>query len=209
MLSTRLLNLNHRGETMTGKTHIAIGVAAGLTLAYGKPINDQLIIIAASSLGSLIPDLDHPKSKLNQKLLFLKNEFYRILFFLSIAAIFLYLYLEFKNSIFALLSIISLFIGTSTHRGFTHSIMGFLIFTYVIKTITTQYGINYLYESISLGYLLHLVADFLTPRGIKLFYPLDVNIASPIIINPNSGIDSVIFTLASIYSLMLLFKFIL
>nr|WP_300004872.1 metal-dependent hydrolase [Tissierella sp.] len=194
---------------MTGKTHIAIGVAAGLTMAYGKPVNDQLIIIAASTLGSLIPDLDHPKSKLNQKLLFLKNELYRIMFFISIAALFLYMYLQYKNSIFALLSIIFLFIGTSTHRGFTHSIMGFLIFTYVLRTITLQYGINYLYESISLGYLLHLLADFLTPRGIKLFYPLNVNIASPIIINPNSGIDSVIFTLASIYSLLLLFRFIL
>lgn len=193
---------------MTGKTHIAIGVAAGLTMAYGKPINEQLIIITASSLGSLIPDLDHPKSKLNQKLLFLKNELYRIIFFVAIASIFLYLYVDKQNTIFALLSLIFLFIGISTHRGFTHSIMGFLIFVYIIKNITTQYGLDYLYESISLGYLLHLVADFLTPKGIKLFYPLNVNIASPIVINPNSGIDSVIFTLASIYSIVLLFKFI-
>lgn len=194
---------------MTGKTHIAIGVAAGLTMAYGKPVNEQLIIITASSLGSLIPDLDHPKSKLNQKLLFLKNELYRIIFFVTIASIFLYLYMDKQNTIFALLSFISLFIGISTHRGFTHSIMGFLIFIYIIKNITTQYGLDSLYKSISLGYLLHLVADFLTPKGIKLFYPLNVSIASPIVINPNSGIDSVIFTLASIYSIVLLFKFIL
>lgn len=194
---------------MTGKTHIAIGVAAGLTIAYGRPINEQLIIITASSLGSLIPDLDHPKSKLNQRLLFLKNELYRIVFFITIASIFLYLYIDKQNTIFALLSLIFLFIGISTHRGFTHSIMGFLIFAYIIKTITDQYNLDYLYKSISLGYLLHLVADFLTPKGIKLFYPLDVNIASPIIINPNSGIDSMIFTLSSIYSIILLFKFIL
>ncbi|MGO1469788.1 MAG: metal-dependent hydrolase [Tissierella sp.] len=194
---------------MTGKTHIAIGVAAGLTIAYGKPINDQLIIITASTLGSLIPDLDHPKSKLNQKLLFLKNELYRIIFFIATAAGFLYLYLQSNNVIFALLSLIFLFISFSTHRGFTHSILGFLIFTYIIKNISSQYSIPYLYESISLGYLLHLVADFLTPKGIKLFYPLNLNIASPIVINPNSGIDSVIFTLASIYSIFLLFKFIL
>ncbi|OLS03797.1 metal-dependent hydrolase [Tissierella creatinophila] len=194
---------------MTGKTHIAIGVAAGLTMAYDKPINEQLIIIIASSLGSLIPDLDHPKSKLNQKLLFLKNELYRVVFFISIASIFLYLYMDKKNTTYALLSLIFLFIGISTHRGFTHSIMGFLIFAYIIKTITTQYNLDYLYQSISLGYLLHLVADFLTPKGVKLFYPLNVNIASPIIINPKSGIDSVIFTLASIYSIILLFKFIM
>ena len=194
---------------MTGKTHLAIGVAAGLTMAYGKPIEQQLIIITASSLGSLLPDLDHPKSKLNQKLLFLKNELYRIVFFITLAGGFLYLYLNSNNDIFALFSLIFLFIGVSTHRGFTHSIFGFLIFVYIIKKISSQYNIPYLYESISLAYLLHLVADFLTPKGIKLFYPLDVNIASPIVINPNSGIDSLIFTLASIYSLFLLFKFIL
>ena len=194
---------------MTGKTHIAIGVAAGLTMAYGKPINQQLIIITASSLGSLIPDLDHPKSKLNQNLFFLKIELFRIIFFVALAALFLYFYTHTNNTIFALFSLLLLFIGISTHRGFTHSIMGFLIFAYIIKTITDPYGLDYIYKSISMGYLLHLIADFLTPKGIKLFYPLNINIASPIIINPKSGMDSVIFTLASIYSVILLFKFII
>lgn len=194
---------------MTGKTHLAIGVAAGLTIAYGKPINEQLIIVTASTLGSLIPDLDHPKSRLNQKLLLFKNEFFRIIFFLAAAVGSLYLYINTSNNVFALFSLIFLFIGVSTHRGFTHSIAGFLIFVYIIKNITTKYNIPYLYESISLGYLLHLVADFLTPKGIKLFYPLDINIAAPIVINPNSGIDSLIFVVASTYSLILLFKFML
>ncbi len=194
---------------MTGKTHIAIGVAAGLTMAYGKPINQQLIIITASSLGSLIPDLDHPKSKLNQKILFLKNELFRIMFFMALAALFLYFYTITQNTMLALLSLLLLFIGISTHRGFTHSVMGFLIFAYIIKTITDPYSLDYLYKSISIGYLSHLIADFLTPKGIKLFYPLNVNISSPIIINPKSGMDSIIFILASIYSVIILFKFII
>lgn len=193
---------------MTGKTHIAIGIAAGLTMAYGKPLNEQLVMIAASTLGSLIPDLDHAKSKLNQRLLFFKREFYRIIFFLSLSIGLLYLYLNNQNSIFALLSLLSLFIGLSTHRGFTHSILGFVIFAYIVNKISVQYNLNYFFQSISIGYLLHLGADFLTPKGIKLFYPLKINIASPIVINPNSGIDSVIFTIASMYSLLLLFKFI-
>lgn len=194
---------------MTGKTHIAIGVAAGLTLSLGKPINEQIFIVAASALGSLIPDLDHAKSKLNQKLLIFKRELYRIIFFIAISALFLYLYMQSLNTIFALLSIIFLFIGVSTHRGFTHSILGFLIFAYIIKNITDPFNLDSIAKAISLGYLSHLLADFLTPKGIKLFYPLNTNIASPIIINPNSGIDTVIFTIASIYSLALLFKLIL
>ncbi len=198
-----------RGDTMTGKTHIAIGIAAGLTMAYDKPIKEQLIIIGATTLGSLIPDLDHPKSKLNQKLLFFKREFYRIVFFLSVALGFLYLYINTQNSVFSLLSLLSLFIGISKHRGFTHSMLGFLIFAYIVKAITDQYHLVYLYQSVSVGYLLHLLADFLTPKGIQLFYPLKLYLASPILINPNSGIDSLIFTIASIYSLLLLSSFIL
>lgn len=191
---------------MTGKTHVAIGVAAGLTLAYGEPIDKQLIIITASSLGSLIPDLDHPKAKLNQKLLFFKNEVFRILFFIALAVGFICIYSSSKNSIFALLSLLSLFIAISSHRGFTHSILGFLIFAYITKTISVQYSIEYLYQSVSIGYLLHLFADFLTPQGIKLFYPLNINISAPIIINPKSGIDELIFILASTYSLLILLK---
>lgn len=194
---------------MTGKTHMAIGIAAGLTIAHGKPINEQIIIIAASSLGSLIPDLDHPKSKLNQRLLLFKNEFFRILLFISVSALLFYVYLNTQNTIFVLLSLIFLFIGISTHRGFTHSIIGILIFSYIVKYITDFYNLDYIYRSISLGYLLHLIADFLTPKGIKLFYPLSMTIASPIVINPNSGIDSIIFVLANIYSLALLAKHIL
>ena len=60
---------------MTGKTHMAIGVAAGLTVSVQQPLQNQIMIVLASVLGSLIPDLDHPKSKLNQKLLLLKISF--------------------------------------------------------------------------------------------------------------------------------------
>ncbi|NMB27491.1 MAG: metal-dependent hydrolase, partial [Tissierellia bacterium] len=47
---------------MTGKTHVAIGIAAGLTISFGQRVENQLILVLASALGSLIPDLDHPKA---------------------------------------------------------------------------------------------------------------------------------------------------
>lgn len=77
---------------MTGKTHMAIGIVAGLTASADQPLENQLVLVMASVLGSLLPDLDHPKAKLNQKLLIFKNKFYRVLFYLSFAAGFTYLF---------------------------------------------------------------------------------------------------------------------
>lgn len=191
---------------MTGKTHMAIGVAAGLTVSIQQPLQNQIIIVLASVLGSLIPDLDHPKSKLNQKLLFFKNKFYRVLFYLALAGGFIYLYFLTKYNVFGLLGITSFLIGISSHRSFTHSIIGFLVISYIIKLITTKYNLPYAYLGFIIGYVLHLAADFFTIKGIQLFYPLKLNVASPIIINTKSRFEDVIFTLLSVYIMFLIFN---
>lgn len=189
---------------MTGKTHIAIGVTVGLILSAGQPVENQLILVISSALGSLIPDLDHPKSKLNQKLLIFKNKLYSSIFYLSLTAAFTYLFFFTGNNIFKLLGIITFLIGTSSHRGFTHSIIGFLLFSWMVKLITIEYHINSIYIGFRIGYLLHLVADFFTLKGIKLFFPLDTNISSPIILKPNTILEDLIFVWLAIYSVFLL-----
>lgn len=191
---------------MTGKTHMAIGVAAGLTVSIQQPLQNQIMIVLASVLGSLIPDLDHPRSKLNQKLLFFKNKFYRVLFYLALAGGLMYLYFLTKYNVFGLLGITSFLIGISSHRSFTHSIIGFLVISYIIKLITTKYNLPYAYLGFIIGYVLHLAADFFTIKGIQLFYPLKLNVASPIIINTKSRFEDVIFTLLSVYIMFLIFN---
>lgn len=194
---------------MTGKTHVAIGVVAGLTLSVGQPLGNQLIIVLTSVLGSLAPDLDHPKAKLNQKLLFLKNELFRTLFYLAIALGFIYLYFVTKNNIFGLLAIMTFFLGISSHRGFTHSIVGFLVFSSIVSLIAERYNLPPIYKGFTIGYASHLMADFFTIKGIKLFYPIKANISSPILIRTNGVIESLIFTILSSYSIFLLFKYII
>lgn len=191
---------------MTGKTHMAIGIVAGLTVSAEQPLENQIIIVLASVLGSLIPDLDHPKSKLNQKLLFFKNKFYRVLFYLALAAGFIYLFFLTKYRVFGLLAITSFLIGVSSHRSFTHSILGFLVISYTVKLITIKYKLPYIYFGFIIGYLLHLLADFFTIKGIQLFYPLKFNVASPIIINTKNRSEDVIFMLLSIYTVFLLYN---
>ena len=55
-----------KGQSHDRKNPHTIGMAIGFTLAFKKPIDTQLAIIAASTIGALAPDLDHPKGELNQ-----------------------------------------------------------------------------------------------------------------------------------------------
>lgn len=189
---------------MTGKTHMAIGVTVGLILSAGQPVENQIVLVVSAALGSLVPDLDHPKARLNQKLLIFKNKFYSSLFYLALTAGFIFLSYFSGNFVFKLLAIITFLIGTSTHRGFTHSIIGFLLFSWMVKFVAIEYQLNSIYLGFTTGYLLHLVADFFTLKGIKLFFPLDENISSPIILKPNTILEELIFICLSIYSLFLL-----
>ena len=193
---------------MTGKTHVAIGIVAGLTISAEQSLKNQLILVLASVLGSLVPDLDHPKAKLNQKLLFIKNKFYKTLFYLSLAAGFIYFYFQAENIVFGLLGLMTFFIGISSHRSFTHSIVGLLVVSSIVKLFAVKYKLPSIYSGFVIGYALHLIADLFTIKGIKLFYPLKTNISSPIVINTNNSLEDIIFILLSLYSLFLVFNYI-
>lgn len=192
---------------MTGKTHVAIGMAVGLSVSFEQSLESQLILVLASIVGSLIPDLDHPKGKLNQRLLLFNNNFYRSLFYLSLGILFIYLYFLQNNIIFMLLGLVSFLIGISTHRGFTHSIVGFLGSASIVRLSTVNYGLSSIYYGFVIGYILHLIVDFFTPKGIQLFYPIKTNISFPITIKANSKLEKTLFKLLSIYSIYLLLKY--
>ncbi|OZV12116.1 hypothetical protein CIW83_10825 [Tissierella sp. P1] len=194
---------------MTGKTHVVIGITAALTVSFGQPVENQLIIVLASAISSLIPDLDHPKGKLNQKILLVNNNFYRILFYLSLGSLFMYLYYSNQISIFLYLGLISFLIGISSHRGFTHSIVGFLASTSIVTLGTVNYGLTSVYSGFAIGYVLHIIADLFTTRGVKLFYPLKNNISFPIKIKTNGKGEKIILRLLSIYCVCLLFRYLI
>lgn len=193
---------------MTGKTHVAMGIAAGLTLSHGQSPENQLILVLASMVGSLIPDLDHPKGKLNQKILWINNGLYRMLFYLALGSILMYLNFVKNNKYLMLLGLVFILIGISSHRGFTHSIVGFLLSASVVKMGTSNYGLDSLYSGFMVGYVLHLVADFFTPRGIRLFYPLKISVSSPINIKTGNYWERIIFTILSIYCVFVLMGYI-
>ena len=49
---------------MTGRTHLTLGIAAGLLVAAHLHTN-PLLSAAAGALGGLLPDIDHPQSMLS------------------------------------------------------------------------------------------------------------------------------------------------
>ncbi len=189
---------------MTGKTHTAMGMAIGLTLAFKKPVEAQLALITASTLGALAPDLDHPKGELNQKLLLINNNFFKTIFYLIIVIIFLSIYIQNRSSIFILLGLFSFALATSSHRSFTHSIIGFLLFSAIIRLILMDSDLFPIDAAFIIGYASHLLTDCFTAKGIKLFYPLKTNIAFPLKVKNNGFGEKFIFILLILYSIVVL-----
>ena len=192
---------------MTGKTHMAIGIAAGLVLSKGESVQTQLIFTLSCALGSLVPDLDHPKAKLNQNFLLIKNKFYSTLFNLFLTIGFVYLYFTKGNIIFALLALMSFLLSISTHRGFTHSILGYVLATSIVRIISLEFDLPNMYLGFSSGYITHLIGDFLTVKGIKLFYPISKNISFPVMSLTNlNSIKNIILMLLGLYFIYFLSK---
>ena len=187
---------------MTGKTHVAIGMVAALTVASEQTLENQLRVVLASVVGSLLPDIDHSKAKLNQKLLFIKIDPIEPLLPLY-SSNFRYFYFQSQNKVLGLLALFFFFIAVSSHRSFSHSIVGFLIVSSIVKLITDKYKLAAIYSGFVIGYVLHLMTDFFTAKGIELFYPLKIKVSSPLIINTKSSLDDIIFTLLSLYTVLL------
>lgn len=54
------------------------------------------------------------------------------------------------------------------HRGFTHSLPCFIILSYGLFLRDFEVGLFF-----SIGYISHLILDFLTQKGIQLFFPFN------------------------------------
>jgi len=189
---------------MTGKTHTAIGMAIGLTLAFKKPIDTQLAIITASTIGALAPDLDHPKGELNQRLLLINSNFFKTAFYLIVGVVFLYVYVKTQSSLFMFLGLFSFALSISNHRTFTHSIIGLVLFATIIKLMLMESGSSLTYMGFIIGYTSHLLADSFNTKGIKLFFPFRANISFPLKVKTNGFAEKLIFFLFIWYCIVAL-----
>jgi inner membrane protein len=121
---------------MMARSHVIVGLACWIVaapplhVAILNPMN--LAIVVA---GSLLPDIDHPKSWVGRRTRPVST---------AIAA-------------------------TLGHRGITHSAIAVTILITLLLQAGTQRGAV---AALAVGYLSHLAADMLTPRGLRLAWPL-------------------------------------
>ena len=155
---------------MVGKTHMIIGAAAGLGTCVIAGITPTLAIIAASTLGALIPDIDHHNSKISTANVFTKAISWivrkvilpTVAFILNlIAHVFNKTGLPFSEA-------------KATHRGpLTHSILGVIFLSLFFLPIVAISPIVFVF--IVVGMLSHIVADMFNPEGAPVLYPMTSN----------------------------------
>lgn len=129
---------------MMAKSHVVVGVAtwiAAAPLLHLPPAD--LLYLALAVAGSLLPDVDHPKSWVGRRTRPVST---------AIAA-------------------------TLGHRGVTHSAVAVLGLTLLLLGAGYRRGGV---SALAVGYLSHLGADMLTPRGLRLAWPLRRTWALPL-----------------------------
>ncbi|MBS4537277.1 metal-dependent hydrolase [Clostridium sp. D2Q-11] len=192
---------------MKGKTHLVLGLAAGVTIALNREIDNFYMIILGTSIGSLMPDIDHPKSRINQKLLKYKNKSYKILFYTIIGMALLYIYSQTNDNVFLLAGVISILIGVSKHRGFTHSILGMFLFMKLGSNLVEKFGYYDIYLGFFIGYISHLFSDFFTKSGMEIFYPFSENFSFPVGMKTGGALENAIIFILGSYSFYGILKY--
>jgi len=136
---------------MLGRTHQIIGLAAGVGyyLAKADPVYapaTMAAVIVASSIGSLIPDLDRSTASVWEKIPY--------------------------GKIFG--KVVDPFIDhrSFSHSLFGLAIFGYLLFL-LLSQFPSYWGVDTHFVLISflIAYSSHLVADMVTVEGIPLFFP--------------------------------------
>ena len=141
---------------MDWKLHLFFGVLFGSIFAYffDLPLSDYVLFLAISGFSSLLPDIDHPKSKISQivfamvYLLILSFSFYysknflqSIILSIILISIFFLLYFTFKPS----------------HRGITHKFWFSVLFSFFLYLVFGFFAIAFF-----LGYFSHILVDLLS-----------------------------------------------
>lgn len=158
---------------MKGKTHAGVGIIALICMAEKMPGKFSYMGLVMVLVGSLLPDIDHPKSVINKYILPFSNKLTKVFIYASLGVIILwYDYLNPGEPIFKALAVAFLIIAISTHRnGLTHSIPGMILYSFIAGYIGNAYSLQYLTYYFMVGFGMHLVCDMFTNRGIPLLYP--------------------------------------
>lgn len=126
---------------MMAKSHVPFAIVSWIGWCGLTEQDPSLLTCSIAGFAGLLPDIDHPNSVLGQKLPMISY---------PIAKIF-------------------------GHRGITHSFFMTALLTYALYSLSHSQNMPVISDialmPLIIGYLSHLVGDFLTPSGVPLFWP--------------------------------------
>jgi inner membrane protein len=151
-----------------GKTHMLCGMsfAVGASLVMRQPINPVWLVL--STVGSLVPDIDHEFSMVSQYSPDMPIIGKRLKPFHLIA--------KFMHHTFG-------------HRTITHSLLGLAIWCAITLPLGIWVDWGWWFAFAVLGYTSHLISDSCTISGVMWFYPfIKTHYGSPLLkIRTGSG----------------------
>ncbi len=145
---------------MLARTHNIVAFAClSSAVVYFAPIEVRALTfglaLVANAVGALLPDIDQASNKLWDLLPFGDT------------------FAKYFNKAFL------------THRGLSHSIIGFILtdkfFRWILPIILNGKFIDIfmVYSALMIGYISHLIADSVTEEGLPLFFPLKYKFGFP------------------------------
>ena len=188
---------------MEKKTHVMCANLVSLYLMKPDSISSLLVTCGFATLGGIVPDVDLKDStsdKLFDRLMtslitvVVMSVFIKYFFDIN-----LYCKIKERVDIFNYLISICLFVvvayfgSKSSHRSFTHSIFGLLVYSGILF-----YGFN---TSVVLIYfvshLSHIILDLFNKKGVALFYPSKFRLCFELC-DSNGKVNKFLFWLFSI-----------
>lgn len=176
---------------MMKKTHVSVGVTLSSIVAILAGFKITPIFIISSILGAIFPDIDHPKSSINTRILLIKNGMFKLITY----CIFAYLimsygakYIDMKVIYYT--AIMFVVIGMSKHRSITHSFVGFIGMVIMTKLLRAKYGVDII-TPFSIGIASHIILDMFNPQGVELLWPYKKNYRFPIQVSTGSIGESI------------------
>lgn len=139
------------------KGHIATAAAASGAAFYFGLVPDYLMVpalITGIGIGTIIPDLDHQSSTINQKILLINRKWFQIIIYGVISLMIVYFL---GQNLKAYLAATVVFLtGFFPHRAFTHKPIGAGLICAVMLLFL---GVTPLSIGIIVGLILHIMID--------------------------------------------------
>ncbi len=154
---------------MQGKTHLRIGLAAGVGVGFATSTDflQLTATVAIAAAASLLPDIDEDGSKINKWLFSSLDRKWRSFALASLGVLLCIFWYFAKLPFWVLLTgIFAAGVAYVPHRSVTHSLLGM---SYVLGVIYLANPV-YLY-AVAAGYFSHLVADAFTVAGVPFLWP--------------------------------------